>query len=229
MTDTLHAPTSAERPPAQAPASDAQVSVVGERKEPPPSRITWEDFLAWADESTRAEWVDGEVIVLSPSNVVDLRLISFLHRVLAAFVEARQLGEIFLMDLLMRLETRPSGREPDLVFIATEHLDRLKDTYLDGPADLAVEVVSPDSDVRDRSEKFREYEGAGIPEYWLLDPIRREALFYRLGDDGRYHLVPIGEDGLFRSVVLPGFTLRIAWLWQRPLPAVTDVMRQVGV
>jgi Uma2 family endonuclease len=133
------------------------------------------------------------------------------------------------MDLLMRLETRPSGREPDLVFIATEHLDRLKDTYLDGPADLAVEVVSPDSDVRDRSEKFREYEGAGIPEYWLLDPIRREALFYRLGDDGRYHLVPIGEDGLFRSVVLPGFTLRIAWLWQRPLPAVTDVMRQVGV
>lgn len=218
MTDTLHSAVASERGPVQAPASPEQAPSIGDRKAPPPGRVTWDEFLVWADGDTRAEWVDGEVIASSPSNVVDLRLISFLHRVLAEFVEAGQLGEIFLMDLLMRLETRPSGREPDLVFIATEHLDRLKDAYLDGPADLAVEVVSPESDVRDRSEKLSEYEGAGIPEYWLLDPIRREALFYRLGDDG-----------LFHSVVLPGFALRVAWLWQRPLPSVRDVMCQVGV
>ena len=225
MTDILRAPA-----PSEADSSTVEeLPPSGDRKAPPEGRVSWEEFLDWMDDGTRAEWIDGEVIVLSPSNVVDLRLISFLHRVLADFVEARQLGELFLMDLLMRLETRPSGREPDLVFIATEHLDRLKDTYLDGPADLAVEVISPDSDVRDRSEKFREYEGAGIPEYWLLDPIRREALFYRLGNDGRYHLTPIGADGIYRSVVLPGFSLRVEWLWQRPLPSVSEVMRQVGV
>jgi Uma2 family endonuclease len=45
----------------------------------------------------------------------------------------------------MRLPFVPSGREPDLLYIATEHLSRLEDTYLDGPADVVVEVVSTES------------------------------------------------------------------------------------
>ena len=50
--------------------------------------------------------------------------------------------------------------------MATEHLDRLTDSHLSGPADLAVEIVSPDSLGRDRGDKFAEYGAAGIPEYW---------------------------------------------------------------
>ena len=41
-----------------------------------------------------------------------------------------------------------------MLFLAKEHGDRLKDTYLDGPSDLVVEIVSPDSIGRDRGEKF---------------------------------------------------------------------------
>lgn len=78
------------------------------------------------------------------------------------------------------------GREPDLLFVAQEHLDRLQETYLDGPANLVVEVVSPESLARDRGAKFVEYEAGGVPEYWLLDPLRRWAEFYCLGEDGRY-------------------------------------------
>lgn len=55
-------------------------------------------------------------------------------------------------------------------FVASEHLDRLKETYLDGPADLVVGIVSPDSVGRDRGEKFYEYAQGGVPEYWLIDP-----------------------------------------------------------
>ncbi|MEJ7756097.1 MAG: Uma2 family endonuclease [Nocardioidaceae bacterium] len=53
-------------------------------------------------------------------------------------------------------------------------------TYLDGAADLAIEIISPESIGRDRGEKFVEYEAAGIREYWLIDPERRQAEFYRL-------------------------------------------------
>ena len=52
--------------------------------------------------------------------------------------------------------------------MASERLDRVHRTYLDGPADLVVEIVSPESAGRDRGEKYYEYEAAGIPEYWLL-------------------------------------------------------------
>ena len=33
-----------------------------------PGRMTFEEFLAWADEDTRAEWVDGEVVPLTPAS-----------------------------------------------------------------------------------------------------------------------------------------------------------------
>jgi hypothetical protein len=35
----------------------------------------------------------------------------------------------------MRLEEK-TVREPDLLFVSTEHLERVKETYLDGPTDL---------------------------------------------------------------------------------------------
>ena len=33
-----------------------------------PKGVSFEEFLAWGDEDTWAEWVDGEVIVLSPAS-----------------------------------------------------------------------------------------------------------------------------------------------------------------
>jgi Uma2 family endonuclease len=192
----------------------------------PPTPISFEAFLAWADEDTHAEWVDGEIVLMSPVNLEHQRLLNFLSRLISAFVEAHQLGEVFLAGLAMRLRTRPSGREPDLLFVSNEHSDRLRPTYLDGPADLVIEIVSPDSVERDRITKLAEYEAAGIPEYWLLDPIREEALFHQLGEDGRYHPGPIDADGFYHSAVLRGFRLRVAWLWQRPLPTLAEVAPQ---
>ena len=69
---------------------------------------------------------------------------------------AKELGLILTAPFLMKLDVRPSGREPDIIFIAREHSALLKNVFLDGPADLAVEVVSPDSQTRDRRDKFHE-------------------------------------------------------------------------
>lgn len=194
-----------------------------ERKALPPTPISWEAFLDWCDGETRAEWVDGEVVLLSPNSATHQFLSGFLYRLLVRFVEAKGLGVLLYAPFLMRLPTRPSGREPDLLFVASEHADRLRETYVDGPADLVVEIVSPESDARDRSVKVAEYEAAGIPEYWLVDQLRGEALFYRLGEDGRYHLAPLDADGFYHSSVLADFRLRVDRLWQRPLPPIEDV------
>ncbi len=184
--------------------------------------VNYEQFQAWAD-GIRAEWVDGEIILMSPVTSEHQDVLGFLFRLVSAFVEARQLGRVFFMGFQMRLRARPSGREPDLLFVSNEHAERPRPTYLDGPADLVVEIVSPESVERDRVTKLAEYEAAGIPEYWLIDVLRREALFYRLGDDGRYHPGPIDADGFHRSTVLSVFRLRSSWLWQRPPPPLAAV------
>lgn len=190
-----------------------------------PPKLTYEEFLAWADEDTNAEWVDGAIVMPSPASVRHQQIVQFLLRVLASFVEIKPLGTILVAPFQMKLAQ--SGREPDVLFVKQKHLDRLTPTYLNGAGDLVVEVVSPESIGRDRGEKFVEYEQAGIPEYWLIDPLTERAEFYQLNARGRYDLMRPDADGVYRSAVLPGLWLRERWLWQDPLPDVADVLAEV--
>ena len=177
-------------------------------------KMTYEEFLAWADEDTLAEWVDGEVVMYSPASDRHQDVARFLTSVLGIYVETRGLGVIRPAPFQMKLER---GREPDLLFVAREHLDRLLETRLQGPADVVVEIVSQDSIERDRGTKFVEYEAGGVREYWLLDPLREWAEFYQLGETGHYRVVFSGTEGTYHSEAVPGFWLQVEWLWQEPL------------
>ncbi|MCB9126393.1 MAG: Uma2 family endonuclease [Ardenticatenales bacterium] len=188
-------------------------------------KISYEQFLAWADEDLRPEWVDGEIITMSPASNRHQDLARFLTALLSVFVETRSTGVIRPAPFQMRLE---QGREPDLLFVATPHLDRLKAAYLDGPADLVIEIITPERASRDRGDKFYEYEAGGVNEYWLIDPLRERVEFYQL-NDGRYQLAFSGAEGRYASLVLPGFWLSIQWLWQETLPPVLDVLRELKV
>jgi len=189
--------------------------------------MTEEEFEAWCDEDVCAEYVDGEVIVHSPVSTRHNRITWFLGRLLQQYVEQHGLGEVLGPELQVRL--RPDLRRvPDLLFVATERLAIVGQTYVDGAPDLIVEIVSPDSVARDWRDKFLEYQAAGVSEYWVIDSAYRRAEFYALGEEGQYHLLPV-EEGVVRSTAVPGFWLRPDWLWQEPLPGVLDTARELGI
>jgi Uma2 family endonuclease len=95
--------------------------------------------------------------------------------------------------------------------------------YLDGLADLVVEVVSvPESVERDRKVKFGEYQAGGVPEHWILDSESQQADFYQLDEQGAYQAAAPDVRGNYRSRALPGLWLDLAWLWQDPLPDAED-------
>ena len=190
-----------------------------------PLRMTWEEFLAWGDEDTRAEWVDGEVIILSPTSRKHQKQGHFLLRLICEFLDDNPIGEVFNDVFLMRLPERPSGRMPDILYVSNEHLDRLTETYVNGPADLAIEIVSPDSEHRDRTEKLAEYERAGVSEYWWVDEKRQAARFFQLGGDGQYQEVFPDEHGVYRSAAITGLWLRLEWLWRTPKPTMREVRK----
>jgi Uma2 family endonuclease len=210
-------------------AQKAPTGSAGEVGQPAPLRMTYEEFLEWANEDTRAEWVNGEVVWMSPVSDPHQDLGGWLFTLLFSFVDERKLGKIRYESYQMKTGPSLPGREPDILFVQNEHVSRFKGSYLEGPADLVIEIVSPDSRGRDRGDKFGEYEQGGVPEYWILDQPRKQAEFNLLGPDGRYHLAPIGDDGVFHSRALPGFWLKVAWLWQEPLPGVRQVLRELGV
>ncbi|MDQ2747314.1 MAG: Uma2 family endonuclease [Acidobacteriota bacterium] len=90
------------------------------------------------------------------------------------------------------------------MFIATENLYRLQKQFVDGTADLIIEIVSSESLARDTQEKFEEYEKAGVKEYWIIDYGRRTANFYNFDQHGKYKLSPSAADGKFESRVIAG-------------------------
>ena len=191
-----------------------------------PLRMSFEEFIKWAGEDILAELVQGDVVMMTPASLPHQALSMFLTRVLSDYVDVGEIGWIGTAPIALRLSP-DTVREPDLLFVANDHLDRVKETCVDGPADLVIEIVSADSVGRDRGEKYYEYEQAGIPEYWLIDSRTRRAEFYQL--QGAYYQ-PMFPDaqGIYRSRVLPGFWLNVGWLQQEPLPDVEDVLLDVG-
>src|SRR5438132_1897544 len=82
-----------------------------------PRKMTYEEFLQWADEDTWAEWVDGEVILLSPATLLHQALDTFLLTVLSSFASFQDLGIVIGPPFQMKTGPSLPGREPDIIFV----------------------------------------------------------------------------------------------------------------
>lgn len=196
--------------------------------------LSFRDYLKRYDsvEGMRTEWNAGKVMKYPVSNnIKHLYIFQYVHLILQLFLSRRKLGQVIPAAFPMYYADDKPAREPDLMVVLNGHLDRIKDTYLDGVADIAIEIVSPESDGRDRGDKFVEYEAAGVPEYWLIDPLRNDVIFYTLGADGRYQRSPLDAAGRLQSPLLQGFALDAALLWQDAPPdamAVVELVAAMG-
>lgn len=187
--------------------------------------MTEAEFMEWIDESTRAEWVDGEVVMMAPANLDHADFSGWLYSLVREFVNRRQLGRVYGTEVLVRLPRQRRRRLPDLLFVAAEREAILKRTFVDGAPDLVMEVVSPDSVSRDWRDKYLEYERARIREYWIIDRQNDRVEAYSLSRSGKYQPIPI-QDGKIHSGVLKGFFLRIEWVPSSRQPLVLDAIRE---
>ncbi len=191
----------------------------------PNDKISYEKFLEWNGGEGWFEWVDGEVVAMSNPSLRHQQLSRFLTSLLQFWAETKKIGEVIPAPFQIKFDFRPSGRQPDIMFVSNENLQRLDQQYLDGAADLIVEVVSGESLARDTQEKFHEYEKAGVKEYWIIDYNRRTANFYELSGDEKYQLMPLSTEGKFESKVIKGLWINTDWLWQEELPNLMDILK----
>lgn len=140
-------------------------------------------------------------------------------------LKKKKIGKLAKLKYLMYLPKIPSARQPDIMFVKNSRKDNFTTYYLNGAADLVIEVVSPESITRDYVDKFDEYEAAGVDEYWIIDPHRRTAIFYGYDTDGKYKMLPITIDGVFESRVIEGLWIKTDWLWQEELPDLMEVLK----
>ena len=179
--------------------------------------VSFEDYLE-RYAAHFCEWVDGVVIRMSPIHKTHDSLSRYAARLLEAYFEVNPIGQIRQAPFVMRISRVKVSREPDLQVILNTNPGNLTPTYMDGPADICIEIVSPESVTRDHGEKFDEYEKGGVPEYWIIDAIHKETRFYRLNEEGVYVRQVEDADGNYRTPNLPGLVLHVLTLWQDNLP-----------
>jgi Uma2 family endonuclease len=193
-----------------------------------PPRMTYDEFLAWAVDHPHAEWVDGEVIEFMTVKGRHSLIVVFLFRLFGDYVEHRRLGLVFgdPYAMLIQVGDRRASRQPDVAVLLAEHAARFTQDRLEGPADLIVEVLSDDSQTRDRQDKLTEYAAAGVPEYWIVEGRegRQGVELHRRNAAGAYERVLPDAEGRLHSTVLADFWLNPAWLAADPLPDLDDVL-----
>jgi len=192
----------------------------------PGLRMTEAQFLDWCDPDVRAEWVDGEVILMSPEGWDNVNFITWLSSIMRVYVEDNDLGVVMGRDMLIRLPNQDRLRGPDMQFIAKDRTGIIGATIVNGAPDLVIESVSPSSVARDWRTKYLEYEKAGIREYWVFDPILKHVEAYALQKNKQYAAIK-ELDGKISSGVIKGFYFRPKWLAAAKLPSVSGVLKEM--
>lgn len=185
---------------------------------------TFDDFCALIREDQKADLINGVIYMASPENTDANKLVGWLFTLINLYARRKKLGEVFVSRVAFRLAEK-HGPEPDIAFVRSEHLHRVQRGGVEGPADLAVEIVSPDSVERDYYLKRELYEEYGIPEYWIVDEMDQSVTLLRL-KQGKYREVR-PKKGELSSTVLTGFWLRPEWLWQEPRPDEIETLQTI--
>lgn len=182
---------------------------------PPQGQWTEGEYLRLTESTNKlVELTDGNLRVLEMPTTAHQLIVEFLLDVFQAFVKPKGLGLILFAPLRVKIRNR-KFREPDLVFMLAEHADRMGNDYWTG-ADLVVEIVSDSKEgrKRDLQEKREDYAEAGVPEYWIVDPVEKRITVLTLAN-GRY--VTFGEystEQIAASKLLPGLSVDVAATFQ---------------
>ncbi|GAB3644340.1 Uma2 family endonuclease [Streptomyces sparsus] len=133
---------------------------------PPQDGWTVDDLFTLPDLPPHTELIDGSLVFVSPqrefhSLALDLLVHGLRTDVPEHFRVRRE------MAVVLTAKTVP---EPDLVVLRAEAVrDRRQSRYEAADVVLAVEVVSPDSEERDRDTLPHKYAAAGIPHFWRVE------------------------------------------------------------
>jgi Uma2 family endonuclease len=126
-----------------------------------------------ADAPRRVELIDGALVLMSPQTLFHMLMINLL----VAGIHPPQ-GLYIAREMSIRLGERQRP-EPDAMVVTVPPLSDLDKTYyLPEEVRLVVEVVSPESEDRDRTTKPAKYAQAGIRYLWRVERDGRAPVVY---------------------------------------------------
>lgn len=162
--------------------------------------IEYEEFLKYSESEDRykMEYDNGYIYYMSPVSPNHERIKQSIQIKLLNFLEDKKC-EVFTSEIAVRFKNDTENYlfEPDIMVVCDEKFNK---SIYEGLPTLIVEILSYATQDRDKNLKKTIYEKFGIPEYWIVDPFKREVQVYNTNIDGVYRCIKLySEDEMITT------------------------------
>ncbi len=148
------------------------------------TKLRYEDYVCFPSDGRRHEIIEGDHYVNPAPNPRHQAIVTKLTAELYDRVQRAGKGQVYVSPIDLQLSEHDVV-QPDLLVILNEHASMIAAKKIEGAPDLVVEVLSESTEAIDRGLKKKLYERAGVPEYWIVDPVGCVVEQYVL-ERGRY-------------------------------------------
>jgi len=181
---------------------------------PPQGQWTYADWENLPDDGNVYEVIDGVLYMSTSPSLFHNWIIKRLYITLDHPAEEQGLAFAFL-DRVGVLMPSCEPVQPDFVLVLAEHASILRDRRIHGVPDLIAEVLSPGSADYDEGVKLEAYARAGVPEYVVIDPAKRQLRLYQLEKPGQYRPLQVFNAGdTVAFACLPTLSLQVSKLFE---------------
>lgn len=140
--------------------------------QPQPESLTLEQYEA-LPEDLRVEVFDGVVYDMASPSQEHQTISMELSTVLNTYIRGKKGScRVFHAPFDVKLSEQPlTIVQPDLMIVCDK--DKLDGKRCNGAPDFIIEIVSPRNPADDYIRKLYYYKNAGVREYWIVDPRRK--------------------------------------------------------
>ena len=161
------------------------------------------------------ELADGVLFEMAPPTYDHQNLTDYLVRMINNFLDTTTplIGvAVSGIGVVLSESTAPT---PDMVYVRAERAHLIQGSFVEGLPDLAVEVMSQDRR-RDLVMKRGWYAEAGVPEYWIMDPVNDTITVLELSGGEYVERAVLGRADTLTTAMIPGFALALERLFSNP-------------
>ncbi len=157
------------------------------------------------------ELIEGELIPMSPANLLHAWFAAKIARYLDNFAELQNMGYVFVEAGFYPSDDRQTLLAPDVAFVSKARLGTpFPQSFIGLMPDLAVEIASPGNTLVELREKAAIYLKHGARVVWIVIPDEKSVEVCRIGAGEKVQCQLVGSDGVLSGEdVLPGFELEL--------------------
>ena len=174
---------------------------------------TYEEYLKISDED-RCEFIDGKVYMLGSPSIQHQNIVGNIFFALKSYFKNKECRP-FVAPLDVTLVDDKNNKnvvQPDVLVVCDEH--KIIDNAYKGIPTLIIEVVSPSNSSHDYVTKLDLYLRAGVEEYWILNPVSKNAICYRFENKMPSSVEGYHYDEAIKSQVFEGLDIPLKELFE---------------